>query len=97
MPHDDAPRVERRRGDGDLRPTQGRTSTRRSGGRVIAVLTVGPAFAAAIRAAAREAEAEAMRTEATLGECELAFEHMHMKVRAAARALINGQSRPPAP
>jgi hypothetical protein len=93
---------DRRGGHGDLGSTDGRASARRAGGagdRVAAVVEVSPAFAAAIRAAAREAEAEAeaMCAEATLGACEAAFEHMHTKVRAAARALIHRQAPPPAP
>jgi hypothetical protein len=67
------------------------------GDHVALVVEVSAAFAAAIRAAARDAEADAMRAEPTVEACEAAFEHMHAKVRAAARALMRGQEPPPAP
>jgi hypothetical protein len=65
------------------------------GGRVAVVVTVSPAFEAAIRAVAREAAAENMRAEATRPGCEAAFAHMHEKVRAAARELLLSDARTP--
>ena len=75
-------------------PNHPEPKTNRAGGRVTTVVEVSSAFQAAIRAEARAAASEHLRTEATLAESEAAFEHIRARVRAAARDLIG--TEPPA-
>jgi chromosome segregation ATPase len=86
----------RRRSHGDLGLTDVQASTRRAGaagGRVVAVLTVGPGFETAVRAAAREAASHHISVDATLAAREAVSEHIRTKVRAAARELISTEGR----